>query len=168
MFDVLRACLARLVHRRPRLGVVSGGARPPSLSQTEKSDSEVQHLPEADAETLLPRANAAVGESDGEEEDENVGDDEDETGDSEGTDPFISTITEPRLDQRSLADQRAAALMDALSGQHKIFVSTPAGPGSLAEALIGLLAEDRVKAEFVERTDEEPYLLYTPIDPSQD
>ena len=74
----------------------------------------------------------------------------------------------PRLEQRSLADQRAAALMDALSGQHKIFVSTPAGPGSLAEALIGLLAEDRVKAELVERPDEEPYLLYTPIDRSQD
>jgi hypothetical protein len=79
-------------------------------------------------------------------------------------DPFVSDVR-PALDALSpeaLIALRAAARLEALSGEHKIYFSDPAGPGSLAEALNQLLQEGRVAAEFQDDNGDEAHLLYRP------
>jgi hypothetical protein len=100
-------------------------------------------------------------EPEGADEDEGW---EDEDDDLDGPDPFISGVSardEPvDLD---LEARRAAARAEALEADQRIYLHTPVGPGSLAEALDQLMAEGLVQAEFVDDTDGEPHILYRPV-----
>ncbi len=164
MFRLILAFVSRLIPRRPRAAVADPDIEVPPLSSPQETKLPARPTLQSEAGVSFLVADAAGDESEFEEEDEASGDDDDEAGDGDLIDPFISAAKEPlQPERRSIADQRASARYDALSGEHKIFISTTAGPGSLAEALIRLLEEGRVKAEFVERPGEEPHLLYTPI-----
>jgi hypothetical protein len=67
---------------------------------------------------------------------------------------------DPAKEAVTLGRQETLAM--ALRGEHKIFLSDPAGPGSLAQALNQLLKEGRVIAEFCGDGPEAPHLLYRP------
>lgn len=101
------------------------------------------------------------------DEDEDDAEDLDEDAFSAEPDPFIHDtappVERPDVDVAALRAQARAA---ALSCEHKVSLSTPAGPGSLAEALNILLEEGRVLAEFVDDPTGEPIILYRPVEPS--
>lgn len=103
----------------------------------------------------------AAEDDDLEEEDQAISDDEDED-DPLAPDPFVSPIrpTEETLSAEDLAIRRAASRAAALIGEHKIYFSDTAGPGTLAEALNQLLQEGRVTAEFRDEGGEDAHLLY--------
>ncbi len=61
-----------------------------------------------------------------------------------------------------VARMRKEAETAALAGEHKVFLWTVPGPGTLAEALNRLKAEGRVTAEFREDA-EGGYILYRPV-----
>jgi hypothetical protein len=114
-----------------------------------------------------PPAPAAVAETPGEplaEDDDEWRDHEEDEDDPEsGPDPFISgaaAVFELPADVEALRRQARA---DALSGEHKLPLSSPAGPGSLAEALNALMAEGRIEADFVDDPIEGPYMHYRPV-----
>jgi hypothetical protein len=92
---------------------------------------------------------------------EDLGDD-----DISEPDPFIATPHDiaPSRPAQDLAQRRALAIQEALHGAHRIYLTTSAGPGSLAEALAGLLREGRVTAQFIDTPDDEPHILYEPPD----
>jgi len=90
---------------------------------------------------------------------------EDEDGDLEGPDPFISgERAQDEPVDLDLEARRAAARAEALEGEQRIYLHTPAGPGSLAEALNQLLAEGLVQADFIDDAEGEPHILYRPVD----
>lgn len=99
------------------------------------------------------------------EEDEDWGgDEEDGVVDDAGPDPFITGATLP--DGPTSADVealRAEARAEALLGEHRVYLSSPAGPGSLAEALNLLLGEGAMEAQFVDEAEEGSYILYRPV-----
>jgi len=97
-----------------------------------------------------------------EEEDDPVDDDEDD--DPTAPDPFVASVR-PTMDiptSDAIARRRAEARAQALMGEHKIYFSDPAGPGTLAEALNLLLHEGDVTAEFRDESGEDAHLLYRP------
>jgi len=101
-------------------------------------------------------------EPEGADEDEGW---EDEDGDLDGPDPFITgELPEEEPVDLDLEARRAAARAEALEGEQRIYLHTPAGPGSLAEALNQLLAEGLVQADFVDAADGEPHILYRPVE----
>jgi hypothetical protein len=99
-----------------------------------------------------------------EDEDEDEWADEEVEALGDEPDPFITEApADPGLaliDTQALRAQSRAA---ALNGEHRIYLSSPAGPGTLAEALNVLLEEGLVEAHFVETEGEAPHLLYRPV-----
>jgi len=89
---------------------------------------------------------------------------EEEDEDLDVPDPFISgELLEEEPVDVDLEERRAAARAQALEAEQRIYMRTPAGPGSLAEALNQLMTEGLVQAEFVEDGDDEPHILYRPV-----
>jgi hypothetical protein len=100
-----------------------------------------------------------------EDEDEDAGWEDEEVDDPDAPDPFITgSQAEDEADGADLAERRAAARAMALLGEQRIYLSMPAGPGSLAEALEQLAAEGLVTAEFVSEGEDAPHILYRPVD----
>lgn len=97
-----------------------------------------------------------------EEQDEDGGWEDEDFEDPDDPDPFISGA-EPEPDDADLQERRAAARATALSGEQRIYLSMPAGPGSLAEALEQLATEGLVTAEFVGDGEDAPHILYRPV-----
>lgn len=95
------------------------------------------------------------------DEDEAAETDED-TEDELVPDPFIAgaTPTSPAFSTGDLEQRRAQALATAQVGEHKIPLTSLAGPGTLAEALNRLLQEGRVTAQYRDDGDEEPHIIY--------
>jgi hypothetical protein len=102
--------------------------------------------------------------ADDEQEDEDEGWEDEDDDELELPDPFISSPP-AQLETRdvNLYQRRADARADALSGEHRIYLSMPVGPGSLAEALHQLSAEGMVEAEFVDDGQREPHIHYRPL-----
>lgn len=144
----------------------SGPAEPPLVAEAPAAEppSEATAVEETAVEELAGEAAPDVyvwTVPEGADEDEGW---EDEDGDLEGPDPFISG--EPAEDEPvdlDLEARRAAARAEALEGEQRIYMRTPAGPGSLAEALNQLMAEGLVQAEFIESANDEPHILYRPV-----
>ena len=119
----------------------AGAQRPPSTAPLQ---------PDADVEDA-----DEVEDAEPDEEDEDIG---------EGPD-FFTVVDSSGSDDKKPSDldrTRVAARLQALQGQHRIFPSSPSGPGSLAEALNQALAEDLIEADFVDDPSGEPFVLYTP------
>jgi hypothetical protein len=120
-------------------------------------------VPDADASAITA---SPVPELLTEEDEDDWGQDGDEE-DLEGEpDPFIRG-TAPEIDFHAadVRAMRAKARADALSGEHRLLLSSTAGPGSLAEALNSLVAEGRVEAEFVDDPLDGPAMIFRPIAP---
>jgi hypothetical protein len=144
----------------PAIAIIS----PPEL----EPPAEDERTPEE------PRGEENDGDDD-EDEDEDEGEEdpddwaaqgEAEDEDPMSPDPFISAEG-PIIEAFSpdmVRLRRTEALVLASSGEHKIFLSDVAGPGTLAEALDRLLQEGRVTAEFRDDAAEGPYILYRPLD----
>ncbi len=145
----------RALFSRPNLG--RGVARAePAPGPAPEPPSAVEPAPE-DRGPLSGSAEVAQewedAEDDWPEEDEEAADDE--------PDPFITGASPPAEPAGAdLEDLRARARVEALSGEHRIALSSPAGPGSLAEALNLLHREGLVQAEYVEEGVEGPHLRY--------
>ena len=106
-------------------------------------------------------AETAGTEAEAEEADEDGGWEDEEIDDPDAPDPFITALpAESEPVDADLAARRAAAREAALSGEQRIYLSMPAGPGSLAEALEKLAAEGLVTSEFI--GEGEPHILYRP------
>jgi hypothetical protein len=99
--------------------------------------------------------------------------DEDETAiqeeDEDEAEPELATALgiidrglEPARDP-ALEVRRQESRSVAMAGEHSIYLSDSAGPGSLAEALNRLLQEARVTVVYGEDDDQRPYLRYWPI-----
>jgi hypothetical protein len=98
------------------------------------------------------------------QEDEDEGWEDEEDDEPDAPDPFISSTLIPNGTlEGDLAQRRADARANAFVGEHRIYLSMPAGPGSLAEALAGLSGEGMVDAEFVDDGQGEPHILYRPV-----
>lgn len=117
------------------------------------------------AESPVEPAKAEPEGEPSEDDDEDAGweDEEEDDDDPDAPDPFISgaPLEEESIDV-DLAQRRAAARATALSGEQRIYLSMPAGPGSLAEALEQLADEGLVKGEFVGDGEGGPHILYRP------
>lgn len=146
----------------------------PALPEPKLPEPEAV-APEAEA-FAPPEPEPAEQEADGEaldeeeDEDEDAGWEDEEIDDPDAPDPFITGApAEDETDLADLAERRAAARASALLGEQRIYLSMPAGPGSLAEALEQLAAEGLVTAEFVSEGEDAPHILYRPVgggDPS--
>jgi hypothetical protein len=75
-------------------------------------------------------------------------------------------ITDANLQPESqpvdLQTARTQARALALQGEHKIYPSSPSGPGSLAEALAHAFNEGLLNAVFADDGLGEPFILYSP------
>ena len=113
-------------------------------------------------EAVAARAPAPTWDlSEPEPEDEDAWGEEDE--DVDGPDPYILGDSAAAVEPvEPLAVQREMAKALALSGTHRLALSTPAGPGSLAEALNRLVQEGLVDATFVEAEADGPHMVYRP------
>ncbi|WP_158915844.1 hypothetical protein [Caulobacter sp. S45] len=164
MLRLLRDVASRLIRRRRRAGVSARDLQSDASPLAQEAYPFIATAPRR--KTDLPLQKHEVlrdGLEEEEDEDEAAGEDGEEASEDGAGDPFISLVPEsaPRK-APALTEMRAAARLQGLSGEHKIYLFTMAGPGSLAEALIHLLDEGRVIAEFVDRPEEEPHLLYRP------
>ena len=120
-------------------------------------------VPLPSAAEIAPPPFELVEPTESEEDDELELYDDDET-DALSDDPFISSGSpEPTFaTAESIALIRRNARALALSGEHKIYLTDQAGPGSLAEALKQLLEEGAVVSEFRDGDLAQPYILYRP------
>lgn len=159
MIQSLLAFLRCLFRRRQRSAAVIPTA-PPELSPA-APETLPEAAPPERAPVETPSDPAAAEDCD---EDEDWGGDEgDDWTDDEEPDPFITGTALPDiLPHEDVEARRARARADALQGEHRVYLSNPAGPGSLAEALNLLLVEGLVEACFVDDADEGPYILYRP------
>ncbi|HKR87356.1 MAG TPA: hypothetical protein VJS38_04215 [Phenylobacterium sp.] len=146
------------------------GPPPETAPETAPAAAPERELPLAEeavavAATVEPAEPAAteppVSEED-EEQDEDGGWEDEDFEDPDDPDPFISGAA-PEADDADLKERRAAARATALSGEQRIYLSMPAGPGSLAEALEQLATEGLVTAEFVGDGEDAPHILYRPV-----
>jgi hypothetical protein len=178
IFNLIRRLFSKRkpVARAPAMSF--GGPEPiadapieaPSPAEPETSAEPSAPILARASDTVVDEGDAGRGELD-QEEGEKEGDDEeaddlpsDEIDDDDPLipDPFVSPDA-PQIEALSpdvIGRQRAAALVEALSGEHRVFLAEPAGPGTLAEALNRLAQEGKVAAEFHDDPDEGPYLLY--------
>lgn len=172
MISALWAFLRGLFRRSPPRAPVT----PPAVQESPPPAPEAAPEPVAEppppAEPAQPAPEPSPVEAptpqasndDWEEDEDWGGDEEDGVADDAEPDPFISGT--PLPDAAASADVealRAGARAEALGGEHRIYLSSPAGPGSLAEALNLLLGEGAVEAQFVDESDEGPYILYRPV-----
>lgn len=143
-------------------------AAPPPAGEAEPPAPAALQPPPAQAapsvEIAPPPAPADALEIEEWDEDEAEELDGEEDDDPLAPDPFVhadgAALDEPPPDV--LQQRREGARADALAGEHKVYLSDAAGPGTLAEALNQLLQEGRVTAEFCEAGDTGPHLLYRP------
>jgi hypothetical protein len=144
----------------------------PEAAPAEPTEIEPFPPSEADADAE-PAAVEFAGETDGELADEvEDGLDEDahdpdeevfleDDGDLEESVP-AETLENERRAAEALERRRVESRTMALAGEHRIFLTEVAGPGSLAEALNRLVQEGLVTAEFQD-DGEASYLLYRPL-----
>ena len=125
--------------------------------------SPVLDLPTNPYASIVSNETLAADEDEDEDED---GDDEgDEPLEDEmGPDPFVTQVAPVvvPLADREITQERKDARAEAMRCEHRIYISSVAGPGSLAEALNTLLAEGLVTAQFVDQGAENSFILYTP------
>jgi len=138
------------------------GSAPAAYADTSPARGAL--APDTDPPSSEPEPESIGADDEGEDDDEeNSEDDEtDEEDDPLAPDPFVSPErpTQTPLTIEALAQKRAEAQAMALCGEHKIYLSDMAGPGTLAEALNQLLQEGKVTATFQDLEGEEPHLLY--------
>ncbi|MDR3511294.1 MAG: hypothetical protein P4L73_06650 [Caulobacteraceae bacterium] len=149
---------------RPVLQLSTPEAAAPTVSEAEAEPPAPAALQPPPIETTPPPALADALEIEEWDEDEPDELDGEEDDDPLAPDPFVhadgAALDEPPPDV--LQQRRDEARADALGGEHKVYLSDAAGPGTLAEALNQLLQEGRVTAEFCEAGDMGPHLLYRP------
>lgn len=147
-------------------GDAPGEPAPAELAPRAEPDEDAEAEADAAAVELAAEepAAAALAADQLDETDDEDGGWEDEDDDLDAPDPFISgpPVDEAPVDA-DLEARRAAARAEALCGEQRIYLSMPAGPGSLAEALHELAAEGLVEATFVEEDEAEPHILYRPV-----
>ena len=162
---VVEAAIVEPVVAEPPLAETPTLAPVPGESVQDEDESEQadEAAPApALAEETSPLAAWEQEEEEEEEEDEWAGA-ELEALDDDGEDPFITgEAAEPELTPAETQALREQARAEALNGEHRIHLSSPAGPGTLAEALNVLLEEGLVEAQFVETGEDAPYILYRP------
>jgi len=159
--------LLRALFRRPaptRREIPAEPEPPPSpAAPVEPAVPAIDSSPEVALPAPEPSAQPLGEPSEDEDEDEWAGEEAEEEPDDE-PDPFITgTAAAAEAVSVDIQALRAQARAEALSGEHRIYLSSPAGPGSLAEALNLLLEEGLVEAQFVQVGDDAPYILYRPI-----
>ncbi len=124
------------------------GAEPPVLVERETVDAAESGAVEADLD------------------DEDVFEEEERAADLDGVDAGDDERSDldERLHARLLATPhlRGEAEREALSGEHRIGLADPGGPGTLAEALIRLEREGAVTCELGEDEAGSPVLVYRP------
>jgi len=140
-------------------------ALPPDV-RVEDPQPASNPTPSLDVDSFPPAFEVAgpLGTGSDDDEDEVFGPEEDDEDDAFAPDPFVtSQESEPTiLSAEEIALARQDARAEASKGEHKIYLTDPAGPGSLAEALSLLRQEGRVAADFRDDGLEEPYILYRP------
>jgi hypothetical protein len=150
---------------RPRLETF---ATPPQFLAGPDRQTAVQPEPAAPLEA--PQASLSnvvafappTGEDLGVDELDELLDDEDEA--EEGDfDDFVAPVVPDEVLEAQLREARADAQAQALAGPHRVLLSTPAGPGSIPEALKVLEEAGRVRSDFVEDEELGPHLLYVPV-----
>lgn len=157
----------RALFQRPRRGEPakpSGmeAAAPVAPSASDEPAAAPIPAPEACEPSSPPISPPPIDDGEDVEEDE-WADAEIEAADDE-PDPFITGVdSDPEVSLADAKALRAEARAEALSGEHRIHLSSPAGPGTLAEALNLLLEEGLVEAQFVETGEDAPYILYRPV-----
>ncbi len=143
-------------------------AGPPPPPEAEQATPEpVAAVDEGQAENRAKEP--AEEEADEEEEPDDLPAEEDfEDDDPSAPDPFVSPDAAPieALSPDAVSQQRAEAMVLALTGEHRVFLAESAGPGTLAEALNLLAQQGKVEAAFHEGGEDGPYLLYRAIDPA--
>jgi hypothetical protein len=91
--------------------------------------------------------------------------------DAEALDPEAALDARPDLDVivaerlAGLDAARDAAEAAALSGEQRVRLTDPAGPGTLAEALARLEISGRVTSRLEEDEDGAPVMIYRPVAP---
>lgn len=118
--------------------------------------------PENVVEPQLERLEGKIADAVNDKEDE---DDPDEEAFVEDTDQLGEAVSSARMAiERALAEtlrlRRAESLAEAMIGEHRIYLSDPTGPGSLAEALNTLVQQGRVTAEFQDDGEVGAFILY--------
>jgi len=130
------------------------------LSEEPSSQTSVAAIVHNDA---AERAEAPAA-ADNEQEDEDGGWEDEDDDELDLPDPFInSPPAQLETLDVNLEQRRAEARAEALAGEHRIYLSMPVGPGSLAEALHQLSDQGMVEAEFVDDGQREPHIHYRPL-----
>jgi hypothetical protein len=139
----------------PAEPVAADGLAPPRIPVPEEETPPAPVSKEDEAEEDEAEENVDDWVAEGEREDE--------LEDPGAPDPFISPGLKPigALTPDLVRKARAEALARAVVGEHRVYLSEAAGPGSLAEALDILQREVRLVSEFRD-DDEGPYILYRP------
>jgi hypothetical protein len=166
LWAFLRGLFRRPRPSAPPLASVDPQESPPVAPPTSPEPEPEPAPPEPIAQSPQPTDEPALQASndDWDEDEDWGGDEEDGVEDDEEPDPFISGMPPPdNLASEDVERLRAQARTEAVQGEHHIYLSSPAGPGSLAEALNLLLGEGLVEAHFVDEAGEDPYILYRPV-----
>jgi len=159
--------LLRALFRRPAptQRETPGDLEPPPPApavSVEPAVAAIEPSPEVGSPAPEPSAQP-LGEPSEEEDEDEWADEEAEEEPDDEPDPFITGTAAAEAVSVDTQALRAQARAEALSGEHRIYLSSPAGPGSLAEALNLLLEEGSVEAQFVQVGDDAPYILYRPV-----
>lgn len=129
---------------------------------TETHQVEPENVVEPQLERLEGKIADAVNDKEEEEEEE---DDPGEEAFVEDTDQLGEAVSSARMAiERALPEtlrlRRAESLAEAMIGEHRIYLSDPTGPGSLAEALNTLVQQGRVTAKFQDDGEVGAFILY--------
>ncbi len=137
----------------------------------EPRHAELENVVEPQLEPREEEIAEAVNDNEEDEENEENEDahDPDEEVFVEDTDELGEAVSPARMAiERDLAEalrlRRDESLADAMIGEHRIYLSDPTGPGSLAEALNVLVQQDLVTAEFQDDGEAGALILYRPAD----
>jgi hypothetical protein len=136
----------------------------------EPPHAELENVVETPPEPREQEIAEAVNDNqESEEEEDEDAHDPDEEVFVEDADQLDGAVSPARLAiERDLAEalrlRRAGSQAHALIGEHRIYLSDPTGPGSLAEALNTLVQQGQVTAEFLDDGEAGAFILYRPAD----
>ena len=135
----------------------------------EPRHAELENVVKTPPEPREEQIAEAVNDNQEEEEEDEDAHDPDEEVFVEDADQLGGAVSPARLAiERSLAEalrlRRAGSLAEALIGEHRIYLSDPTGPGSLAEAFNTLVQQGQVTAEFLDDGEAGAFILYRPAD----